>query len=242
MPKEKMLAEHLQKNHPNVKSFFINVNEKKTNVICSDEYRLVYGEGYIRDVLCGVALEISPASFYQINHDVAEMIYKKARELAQFTGDECLLDLYCGTGSIGLSMADAVRELIGIEVVPDAVECAKRNAEVNGIENAHFFCADASDAENIISAAEKLYSKKISPDVVILDPPRKGSTPELLTYLSDIDCKRIVYISCNPDTLARDAKLLCELGYSMGDVYIYDMFPKTGHVESVVCFNKQQIQ
>ncbi len=239
LPNESILAEALKKEFPEISSFLINVNRENTNVICGDEYRVVYGKGYIEDSVCGVRLKIKPEAFYQINHDVAEKIYKKAKSLANFKGDECLLDLYCGTGSIGLTMADSVRELIGVEVVLEAIECATENAKANGIENAYFFCADASDTQNIIEKAERLYSREIHPDVTILDPPRKGCSRELLDFLSDMPCDKIVYISCNPDTLARDAKILCDKGYKMSDVYIYDMFPRTGHVESVVCLTRR---
>ena len=238
MKEKEALSALLQKKFPELTSFLLNINKEKTNVVCGDEYRLVYGKGYIEDIVCGVRLKIKPEAFYQINHDVAEKIYTKAKTLAGFTGDECLLDLYCGTGSIGLSMADSVRELVGVEVVPEAIECAKENAAANGIENAYFFCADAGEAQNIIEKAEKLYDREIKPDVTVLDPPRKGCSRELLDFLSDMPCNKIVYISCNPDTLARDAKILCDKGYTMGDVYIYDMFPRTGHVESVVCFTR----
>ena len=238
LPYTDTLAKNLQKEFPELTSFVLNINNKKTNVICGDEYRLVYGKGYIEDTVCGVRLKIKPEAFYQINHEVAEKIYTKAKALAEFRGDECLLDLYCGTGGIGLTMAASVRELVGVEVVPEAIECARENARANGIENAFFFCADAGDTENIIEKAQKLAKRKIVPDVTVLDPPRKGSSRELLEFLSRMDCKKIVYISCNPDTLARDAKILCDEGYTMGDVYIYDMFPRTGHVESLVCFKR----
>ena len=152
LPNEDILAEKLKKEFPELTSFLINVNKKDTNVICGEHYRLVYGKGYIEDSVCGVRLKIKPEAFYQINHEVAEKIYEKARALADFCGDECLLDLYCGTGSIGLTMARSVRELVGVEVVPEAIECARENAKVNGIENAFFFCADAGETENIIES------------------------------------------------------------------------------------------
>lgn len=238
VPHEAELSAALKEKFPEITSFLINVNTEKTNVICGDEYRTVYGRGYIEDTVCGVRLKIKPQAFYQINHDVAEKIYEKAKSLADFDGQECLLDLYCGTGSIGLTMARSVRELVGVEVVEEAVECARENARANGIDNAFFFCADATDTENIIESAEKLSGRKINPDVTVLDPPRKGCSRELLDFLAKIECKKIVYISCNPDTLARDAKILCDHGYDMGTVHIYDMFPRTGHVESVVCFTR----
>ena len=239
MPCEDKLCECLREQFPEISSFLLNTNTEKTNVICGEEYRALYGRGYIEDTVCGVRLKIRPQAFYQINHAVAQKIYKKARELADFSGEECLLDLYCGTGSIGLTMASFVRELVGVEVVEEAVECARENARENGIDNAFFFCADATDTENIIERAQKLYNIEINPDVTVLDPPRKGCSRELLDFLARIECQKIVYISCNPDTLARDAKILSDYGYDMGEVYIYDMFPRTGHVESVVCFTRR---
>jgi 23S rRNA (uracil1939-C5)-methyltransferase len=237
LPDARPFIDALTAAFPQTVSVMLNFNTKNTNVVLGEEYRLLHGTPYIEDVLCGKTFRISPQSFYQVNHDGAQLLYSLAAERTGMNGQGTLLDLYCGIGSIGLSMAERAERLVGIEIVESAVQCARENAARNGVSNAVFSCGDASDAEKLLDAAEREYGK-IDADVVILDPPRKGSTPELRTYLSDIDCKRIVYISCNPDTLARDAKLLCELGYSMGDVYIYDMFPKTGHVESVVCLER----
>lgn len=234
----KILGKVIEK-FPMISSVMLNINTLDTNVICTDEYITLYGKGYIEDTLCDVDLKISPASFYQVNHEIAEAIYKKAASLADLKGDECLLDLYSGIGSIGLSMAKNVAEVIGVEVVEGAVECAKENARINGIENASFFCADASETENIVEALERVAKRKISPDVVILDPPRKGSSPELLDYLANTSLQKIVYVSCNPDTLARDASILIEKGFKISEVFPFDMFPRTGHVESVVCLTRE---
>ncbi|MBQ1244276.1 MAG: 23S rRNA (uracil(1939)-C(5))-methyltransferase RlmD [Clostridia bacterium] len=239
IPRYKEFVKEIVERFPMISSVMLNVNTLDTNVICTDEYIALYGKGYIEDTLCGVNLKISPASFYQVNHDIAEAIYKKAASLADLKGDECLLDLYSGIGSIGLSMAKRVKEVIGVEVVEDAVLCAEENAKRNGIENASFFCADASETENIVEALERVAKRKISPDVVILDPPRKGSSPELLDYLANTSLQKIVYVSCNPDTLARDAGILIEKGFKISEVYPFDMFPRTGHVESVVCLTRE---
>ena len=238
IPNSELFVKEIREKFPQITSVMLNVNTENTNVVCGDEYITLYGDGYLLDTMCGVTLKISPASFYQVNRAVAEAIYTKAKELAELKGEECLLDLYCGIGSIGLSMADSVSSLVGIEVVPQAVECAKENALRNNIKNAHFFCADASGTQNIIETAEHSTGKKINFDTVILDPPRKGCSEELLEYLVKSECKKIVYISCNPDTLARDAFFLTKNGFSMSEVYPYDMFPKTGHVESVACFTR----
>lgn len=237
-PKSEQLVSEVRKKFPSVTSLMLNVNTDNTNVVCGDEYITLYGEGHLIDTMCGVSLKISPAAFYQVNREVAEAIYKKAKSLAELKGDETLLDLYCGIGSIGLSMADSVSSLVGIEVVPEAVECAKENALRNGIKNASFFCADASGAQNIIEKAELSTGRKIDFDTVILDPPRKGCSEELLEYLAKANCKKIIYVSCNPDTLARDALFLTKNGFSMSEVYPFDMFPRTGHVESVVCLTR----
>ena len=226
---------------PAITGIMINVNRERTNVICGEKYLPLYGETALTDTLAGVELEISPAAFYQVNHDAAELLYARARELADLKGHELLLDLFCGAGSIGLSMAGSVREVIGVEIVPEAVECAKRNAKRNGIKNASFYCGDAEDCRGLLAKAEAERGAPVRPDVVVLDPPRRGCGEELLSYVTDLAPSRIVYISCNPETLARDAKFLTANGYEMGAVTPVDLFPCTGHVESVVCL-KRQIQ
>ena len=217
----------------------LNINTDATNVICGEEYRLLFGRDYIEDTLCGVRLKLHPAAFYQVNHDATELLYRKAADLAEFRGDELLLDLFCGVGSIGLSMAGRVRELIGIEIVPDAIACAGENAESNQIQNAHFYVGDAADTERLLANAEAELGRRIEPDVVILDPPRRGADEALLRFLADRGIPRIVYISCNPDTLARDVALLSSLGYTFGTVTPVDLFPRTGHVESLVCLTRK---
>lgn len=214
-----------------VVSIMINENRDRTNVVLGEKYSCIYGKDHIEDILCTNRLKISPASFYQVNRDAAELLYNKAKEIAGFKGYETLLDLYCGIGSIGLCMADSVREVIGIEIVPEAVECAKENAKLNGIQNAQFYCGDASDAASLIESAEAKRGTSILPDVVVLDPPRKGCSRELIDYIAALSPGRVVYISCNPDTLARDAEIFEGLGYCCGEVTPVDLFPRTGHVE-----------
>lgn len=218
---------------PSVKSIILNINKKSTNVVLGDRYLTLFGKPYITDVLCGKKFNISPGSFYQVNHDTAELLYETAASLGEFSGKETVLDLYCGIGTIGLSVADKVGEIIGIEIVPEAVECAKENARINGIKNAEFYCGDTSSAEKLLENAAKARGS-LKPDAVIIDPPRKGSTPELINYLASLEVPKIIYISCDPDTLARDCVLFRELGYSIGDVTPVDMFPATGHVECCV--------
>ncbi len=235
---EEFFKSELQKKHPEIKGFLINTNTENTNVILGDKYRLVYGESYITDTLLGIKLEISAPSFYQVNHASCEVIYSMARELAELQKSDTLLDLYCGLGSIGLTMASDCRELIGIEIVPDAVMRAERNARLNGIENASFYASDAKDAKKILEAAEAERGSKISPDVVILDPPRAGSDKMLNEFIASLNPRKIVYISCNPTTLARDLVQFKKLGYITDKVQPVDMFPLTGHVESVVCLSR----
>ncbi len=240
LSKQKELLAFLKESHPEVLGVYLNINSADTNVICSADYRHIAGETHLTDTLCGVRLAISPAAFYQVNHDAAELLYRHAAALADFKGSESILDLYSGVGSIGLSMAHLVREVIGVEIVPSAVQCATENARENGIENATFLCADAGEGEAILRAVRKEKGEDYAPDAVILDPPRAGCAPELLyTLARNARVPKIIYISCNPDTLARDAKLLADEGYTMGTVYPFDLFPRTGHVESVVCFTRR---
>jgi 23S rRNA (uracil1939-C5)-methyltransferase len=232
-------AKELTERHPEIVGVLINVNKEDTNVILGEKFIILTGRDYIYDTLSGVKLKITAPSFYQVNHEACELLYKKAKELAMPTHDDVLLDLFCGAGSIGLSMASEVKELIGIEIVESAVECAKENALANGISNAKFYTGDASNIENLLKNAESELGKKIEPDIVVFDPPRAGCTEVLLNFVANLNPKRIVYISCNPQTLARDAKILSELGYNVGEVTPFDLFPLTGHVESVVCLEKR---
>ncbi len=215
------------------KTLVVNINTEKTNVVLGDKCEPIYGNGYITDILCGVKIKLSPLSFYQVNHDGAELLYEKAAEYAALTGKEDILDLYCGTGTIGLSMAKKVNSLIGVEIIPEAIEDAKENARINGINNARFICGDAS------LAAETLQKEGINPQVIILDPPRKGCSEELLRTVAEISPEKIVYVSCDPATLARDAKRLAELGYTAVEATPADMFPRTAHVETICFFIKQ---
>ena len=226
LPFYEILLEEL-KSISGFKTLVLNANRKNTNVVLGDECISLYGDGYITDILCGVKVKISPLSFYQVNRNGAERLYNKAAEYAGLTGEEDILDLYCGTGTIGLSMAQKVKSLIGVEIIPEAIDDAKINAELNNIKNARFICGDAS------LAAEKLKDEGITPQVIILDPPRKGCAEELLKTVARINPQKIVYVSCDPATLARDCARLLELGYSVNEVTPVDMFPRTSHVESV---------
>ena len=240
LPHAEEIVSALREKFPAIVGILLNVNTADTNVICGEEYISLWGKDTLTDTLCGVKLEIAPAAFYQVNHDAAELLYRRAREMADLKGDELLLDLFCGAGSIGLSMADGVREVIGIEIVEEAVACAKRNAAANNIQNASFYCGDAEECDKLLARAEEERGGPIRPDVVVLDPPRRGCGADLLGYIADhLAPSRVVYISCNPDTLARDAVTLQNHGYQMGAVTPVDLFPCTGHVESVVCLKRR---
>ncbi len=210
-----------------------NINTADTNVILSDKCKTIYGNGYITDILCDVKFRISPLSFYQVNRDMAEILYKKAQEYAN-PKDCTVLDLYCGAGTIGLSMASKAKKIIGVEIIPDAVIDAEYNAKINNITNAEFICADAA------KAAIKLTEQNVKPDVVIIDPPRKGCSEELLnTIANDFNPKRLVYVSCDPATLARDIKILNDLGFMLIEATPVDLFPRTAHVETVALLRRQ---
>ena len=230
LPCEKQFTDEIIRRFPNIISVMLNENTENTNVVLGKKYRTLYGKAYIEDILCGLRFRISPDSFYQVNRRGAELLYSLAKDAAALTGNELLADLYCGTGTIGLSMAASVRELIGIEIVEGAVECAKQNAEYNGITNAKFFCGDASKPQTVLNATGGK-----CPDVVVIDPPRKGSTRELVECLAELGVPKVVYASCDATTLARDCVWFREMEYDIGAVQPVDMFPRTGHVESVVC-------
>ncbi len=217
----------------NIKSVMLNINTKKTNVILGAENLCLYGSSFITDILCGNLYKISPLSFYQVNRTAAEKLYNLAFDMAGLSGNETSLDMYCGVGTIGLSMAKRVKKVIGAEIVPQAIEDAKENALANGISNAEFICADAAEA------ARTLQERKIKPDVVFLDPPRKGCSAELIDILAEMSPQKIIMISCNSATMARDVVLLEERGYSIKKVCPLDMFPRTAHVECVACLTKK---
>ena len=232
---ETELVQALKQAVPGLASVVINSNRERTNVALGQKCRTIYGMDTIEDTLCGLRFKLSPLSFYQVNRTQAERLYEVAARYAGLTGQELLLDLYCGAGTIGLSMAGMARRLLGVEIVPQAVENARENARLNGIENAEFFCGDAGEA------ARMLAERGERPDVIVLDPPRKGCSPDLVRTVAEFGPKRIVYVSCDPATLARDLKLFAELGYPPVEAMPVDMFPGTAHVETVVLLSKGEI-
>ncbi len=214
-------------------TLILSVNEKPGNAVLGDEFITLYGPGYIEDTLCGLSFRLSPRSFYQVNHAQAQRLYEAAIAQAEISKDDTVLDLYCGVGTITLAMAKAAGRVLGVEVVPQAVEDAKQNALRNGIDNAEFFCGDAGQA------ALALEAQGIKPDVVVVDPPRKGLNADCIEALSRMAPKRIVYVSCDPATLARDVALLKEKGYALRSAQAADLFPRCAHVESVVLLSRE---
>ncbi len=232
LPQTEWLVDSLKQALPNLSSVMVNLNRRDTNVVLGDTSFVLYGNAYITDTLCGMTFRLSPLSFYQVNRDQAELLYQKAAEEAALTGTETVLDLYCGTGTIGLSMADKAKSLIGVEIVEAAVADARLNAQANGVTNARFITADAA------KAAVQLEREGIRPDVVIVDPPRKGCDETLIDAVSRMAPDRIVYVSCDPATLARDLKRFSERGYQTVRVTPVDMFPRTAHVETVAALKR----
>ena len=239
LPHSDALVEQLTAQLPDIATILVNVNAKNTNVILGSETHTLYGPGFIEDTLCGVPVRLGPLSFYQVNTLAAERLYGIAADYAQLQPTDLLLDLYCGMGTIGLSMADRCRELIGVEIVPEAIDSAKANAARMGgaiAAKSRFFCADAG------KAASQLAAEGLHPDVIILDPPRKGCDEATLSAVAAMSPRRVVYVSCNPSTAARDAKWLEEHGYHAEKVQPVDLFPRTKHVEAVLLLTKLHVE
>ena len=238
LPHADALCTRLREQFADIATILLNVNSKNTNVILGTETHTLYGPGYIEDTLCGVPVQLGPLSFYQVNTLAAERLYGIAAQYAQLTPDDLLLDLYCGMGTIGLSMVDYCRELVGVEIVPEAIESAKANAARMGdavAAKSCFFCADAGQA------ATRLAAEGLHPDVVMLDPPRKGCDEATLSAVVRMAPRRVVYVSCNPATAARDAAWLEQNGYHAEKVQPVDLFPRTKHVECVISLSKGEI-
>ena len=220
---------------PGFTTLVLSVNTKKGNAVLGDKSVTLCGPGYIEDTLCGLNFRLSPRSFYQVNHHQAQRLYEAAISQAEITKNDTVLDLYCGVGTITLAMAGAAGKVIGVEVIPQAVEDARDNAKRNGIENAEFFCGDAG------AAALELEKNGVKPDVVVVDPPRKGLNADTIEALHRMAPRRIVYVSCDPATLARDVALLKDQGYTLASATAADLFPRCSHVETVVLLSKGEI-
>ena len=233
IPKPERLIEKL-KAVEGFTTLVLTVNTKKGNAILGDEFITLYGPGYIEDTLCGLNFRLSPRSFYQVNHHQAQRLYEAAIAKAQINKNDTVLDLYCGVGTITLCLAKAAGKVIGVEVIPQAVEDARDNARRNGIDNAEFFCGDAGEA------ALELEKNGIKADVAVVDPPRKGLNADTIEALSRMAPRRIVYVSCDPATLARDVALLKQRGYVLKNAMACDLFPRCAHIESIVCMERTE--
>ncbi|MDO5400004.1 MAG: 23S rRNA (uracil(1939)-C(5))-methyltransferase RlmD [Eubacteriales bacterium] len=227
IPRPEALTQALEK-IPGFTTLVLSVNTKKGNAVLGEEFITLYGPGCIRDTLCGLEFRLSPRSFYQVNHHQAQRLYQAAIAQAEITKADTVLDLYCGVGTITLAMAGAAGKVIGVEVIPQAVEDARDNAVRNGIQNAEFFCGDAG------AAALELEKSGVRPDVAVVDPPRKGLNADTIEALARMSPRRIVYVSCDPATLARDVALLKARGYKLKNALAADLFPRCAHVESIV--------
>lgn len=232
LPREEDLIRRVRGACPDTVGVVLSANTRRTNVVLGDRYRTLWGQDYLEDTLCGITFRLAIPAFYQVNRRQAERLYEKALELAELTGEETVLDLYCGAGTITLVMARKAKRAIGAEIVPEAVENARENALRNGITNAEFFCGDTA------AVAEKLAAEKLRPDVVVVDPPRKGLEESVIVSIADMAPQRVVYVSCDPGTLARDVKRFHERGYTLQKAVAADLFPRTKHVETVVLLSK----
>lgn len=232
LPEKDDLIARLTAAVPSLVGIVLNVNKRTDNVILGERTLPLWGEAELEDVLCGHVFRLSPHAFYQVNHAQTERLYACALDYAGLTGRETVIDLYCGAGTITLTLADRAARVIGVEIVPEAVENARENAARNGIENVEFLCADAGQA------AMMLADRGERPDVLTVDPPRKGLSPEAIDAILQMQPARVVYVSCDPATLARDCKLLCAGGYQAERAQAFDLFPRTHHVETVVLLSK----
>ena len=233
MPSKNNFVKALRKLHPEITTVVLNVNDKRTSMVLGDRETTIYGKGYIEDVLCGLTFRISSKSFYQVNPVQTEKLYGKAMELAGLTGKERVIDAYCGIGTIGMVAAKSAKEVIGVELNPDAVRDAIKNAKRNQMKNIRFYQDDAG------RFMEKMAAKGEKADVVFMDPPRSGSTEQFMKSAVTLAPQKIVYISCDPQTQARDLKYLTKHGYKAMGAYPYDMFPFTKHAENIVLLVKQ---
>ena len=232
LPKEDRLVTLLRDACPKCTGIVLGTNTKKGNVILGDRYRTLWGSDRLEDTLCGKTFRLSVPSFYQVNRVQAERLYAKAIEFAGLTGQETVLDLYCGAGTITLALSDHAKKVLGAEIVPEAIDDARENAARNGVKNAEFFCGDASDV------AKKLARENLRPDVITVDPPRKGLAADVVESIAEMQPQRVVYVSCDSATMARDVKRFAALGYKAKRACAVDLFPRADHVETVCLLSK----
>ncbi len=236
LPKEKLFVEEITAAFPSITSIVLNINREKGNVICGKHNKVLFGTETMQDTISGVPLALAPQSFSQVNTKGAEQLFAIARDYASPAATDTIVDLYCGTGVIGLSMAKGCKALIGVEIVPQAIESARQNAVAMGLANTEFLCEDAG------TAASHLAQKGLQPDIVLVDPPRKGCDDITLEAITAMAPARIVMVSCNPATMARDAARLSQGGYHLEKVQPVDMFPRTRHVETCVLLSHKKSQ
>ena len=234
LPKEDRLVTLLRDACPECAGIVLGTNTKKGNVILGDRYRTLWGSDRLEDTLCGKTFRLSVPSFYQVNRAQAERLYAKAIEFADLTGRETVLDLYCGAGTITLALSDHAKKVLGAEIVPEAIDDARENAVRNEVKNVEFFCGDASDV------AKKLAQEHLRPDVITVDPPRKGLAPDVVESIAEMQPERVVYVSCDSATMARDVKRFAELGYTATRAAAVDMFPRADHIETVVLLSHKK--
>jgi 23S rRNA (uracil1939-C5)-methyltransferase len=232
MPSKNNFVKALRKEHPEITTVVVNVNDKQTSMVLGDKEQVIYGKGFIEDSLCGKTFRISPKSFYQVNPAQTEVLYKKAIELADLSGNETVIDAYCGIGTIGLIASDHAKQVIGVELNKDAVRDAVVNAKLNEATNIEFYKNDAGEFMS------QMASKGDTADVVFMDPPRNGSTPQFMDAVAMLKPSKIVYVSCNPVTLERDLEYLTKKGYKAHKAIPVDMFPWTKHCETIALLNK----
>ena len=234
LPHERELTAMLRAGVPGLCSLYLNINRRGDNVILGPESRLLYGEERLQDALCGLKYALSPQSFFQVNPVQTEKLYQTAVDFAELTGNELVADLYCGAGTISLLLARHAKKVVGVEIVPQAIRDAEENARTNGVSNAAFHAAAAEDL------LPQMVSQGLRPNVIVLDPPRKGCEEPVLRAIAQAAPRRVVYVSCDPATLARDAKILCTNGYRADACQPVDMFCQTGHVETVLSLSQQK--
>ena len=235
LPHEAELVERLRRACPKAVGIVLGENTRRDNVILGERYRTLWGADRLEDVLCGRVFRLSVPSFYQVNREQAERLYAKAIEYTQLTGEETVLDLYCGAGTITLALSSHAKRVLGAEIVPEAIDDARENAARNGVGNAEFFCGDASDV------AKKLAQENLRPDVITVDPPRKGLAEDVVESIARMQPERVVYVSCDSATMARDVKRFATLGYRAVRACAVDLFPRADHVETVVLLSKGEI-
>ena len=232
LPKEDRLVTLLRDACPKCAGIVLGTNTKKGNAILGDRYRTLWGSDRLEDTLCGKTFRLSVPSFYQVNRIQAERLYAKAIEFAGLTGQETVLDLYCGAGTITLALSDHAKKVLGAEIVPEAIDDARENAARNGVKNAEFFCGDASDV------AKKLARENLRPDVITVDPPRKGLAADVVESIAEMQPGRVVYVSCDSATMARDVKRFADFGYAAKRACAVDMFPRADHIETICLLSK----